>query len=82
MIEAIDGNVPLIVCITENIPVHDMLEVRQYNEASGSKSTIIGPNCPGVLVPGENLIGIIPAKLASRGNTAIVSRSGTLTHEA
>jgi succinyl-CoA synthetase alpha subunit len=80
MFEAIDAEVPLIVCITEGIPVHDMLAV--YKKLQGSRSTLIGPNCPGVLVPGNNLLGIIPAALASQGDTAVVSRSGTLTYEA
>lgn len=80
ILEAIDAEVPLIVCITENIPVHDMLVVRK--RLTTSESTLIGPNCPGVLLPGGNLLGIIPASLASQGDTAVVSRSGTLTYEA
>lgn len=80
VIEAIDARVPLIVCITEHIPVHDMLYIRQRLE--GSASTLIGPNCPGVLTPKHQLLGIIPAHLASFGDTAVVSRSGTLTYEA
>ena len=78
--EAIDAEVPLIVCITEGIPVHDMVAVRQ--KLQGSRSVVVGPNCPGILVPGGNLLGIIPAALASSGDTAVVSRSGTLTYEA
>lgn len=80
MFEAIEAKVPLIVCITEHIPVHDMLAVRQ--KLKGSGSTVIGPNCPGVLLPGGNLLGIIPARLSVPGDTAVVSRSGTLTYEA
>lgn len=80
MLEAIDAHIPLIICITEHIPVHDMLVVRQ--KLKGSRSTLIGPNCPGVLLPDQQLLGIIPAKLATPGDTAIVSRSGTLTYEA
>lgn len=80
ILEAIEAEVPLIVCITEHIPVHDMLAVRA--RLAHSTSTLIGPNCPGVLIPGVNLLGIIPARLASPGDTAIVSRSGTLTYEA
>lgn len=80
MFEAIEAGVPLIVCITEHIPVHDMIAVRKRLETSSS--TLIGPNCPGVLMPGGNLLGIIPAALASPGATAVVSRSGTLTYEA
>jgi succinyl-CoA synthetase alpha subunit len=82
MIEAIDAAIPLIVCITENIPVHDMLAVRQYNEKCGNTSVIIGPNCPGTLTPAGALLGIIPATLSTVGDTAVVSRSGTLTYEA
>lgn len=80
VIEAIDAHIPLIVCITEHIPVHDMIAIRSRLE--GSESVMIGPNCPGVLVPGNNLLGIIPAHLAVPGDTAVVSRSGTLTYEA
>ncbi|OYW85695.1 succinate--CoA ligase subunit alpha [Candidatus Saccharibacteria bacterium 32-49-10] len=80
ILEAIAAKVPLIVCITENIPVHDMLTIRQ--QLQGSASVLIGPNCPGVLIPGGNLLGIIPAHLATLGDTAVVSRSGTLTYEA
>ena len=80
ILEAIDAHVPLIVCITEHIPVHDMIEVRQRLKESAS--VLIGPNCPGLLLPGVHSLGIIPAHLATPGNTAIVSRSGTLTYEA
>ncbi len=80
IIEAIDAKVPLIICITENIPVHDMIVVKQ--RLKGSTSALIGPNCPGILIPGGNLLGIIPSSLASKGSTAVVSRSGTLTYEA
>lgn len=78
--EAIDAEVPLIVCITEHIPVHDMLAIRR--RLYGSSSVLIGPNCPGVLAPSKHLLGIIPARLATPGDTAVVSRSGTLTYEA
>lgn len=80
ILEAIEAHVPLIVCITEHIPVHDMLEVRR--RLQGSASTLIGPNCPGILLPGVHLLGITPAQLSQPGDTAIVSRSGTLTYEA
>ncbi len=80
ILEAVAAKVPLIICITENIPVHDMLYISQQLE--GSVSTLIGPNCPGVLLPGGNLLGIIPASLSLLGDTAVVSRSGTLTYEA
>lgn len=78
--EAVDAGVPLIICITENIPVHDMLQIKQHIKGKGS--SLIGPNCPGVLVPGLHSLGIIPARLATPGDVAVVSRSGTLTYEA
>lgn len=80
ILEAIQAQIPLIVCITEGVPVHDMLEIKQ--KLRRSHSVLIGPNCPGVLLPGRQLLGIIPASLAAPGDTAIVSRSGTLTYEA
>lgn len=80
ILEAIQAQIPLIVCITEGVPVHDMLEIKQ--KLHRSHSVLIGPNCPGVLLPGRQLLGIIPTSLATAGDTAIVSRSGTLTYEA
>lgn len=80
ILKAITANIPLIVCVTEHIPVHDMLYISQQLKEGGS--TLIGPNCPGVLRPGGNLLGITPATLSTPGDTAIVSRSGTLTYEA
>ena len=80
ILEAIQAQIPLIICITEGVPVHDMLEIKQKLRLS--HSVLIGPNCPGVLLPGRQLLGIIPASLAAPGDTAIVSRSGTLTYEA
>ena len=80
ILEAIQAQIPLIICITEGVPVHDMLEIKQ--KLHRSRSVLIGPNCPGVLLPGRQLLGIIPASLAVPGDTAIVSRSGTLTYEA
>ena len=80
ILEAIRAQIPLIICITEGVPVHDMLEIKQ--KLRRSHSVLIGPNCPGVLLPDGQLLGIIPASLATPGDTAIVSRSGTLTYEA
>ena len=80
IIEAINAHISLIICITEHIPVHDMLQISQHIQ--GSASTLIGPNCPGVLIPDVHSLGIIPTQLATPGDTAVVSRSGTLTYEA
>ncbi len=77
--EAADAGVELIVCITEGIPVQDMMRVRAYLDQKGSR--LVGPNCPGLLTPGEAKVGIIPGNIAIPGNVGVVSRSGTLTYE-
>ena len=77
--EAADAGIPLIVCITEGVPVQDMMRVRNYIDQKNVR--LVGPNCPGLLTPGESKVGIIPGNIAIPGNVGVVSRSGTLTYE-
>jgi succinyl-CoA synthetase alpha subunit len=79
MFEAADAGIPLVVCITEGVAVQDMMRVRNYIDQKDVR--LIGPNCPGMLTPGEAKVGIIPGNIAIPGNVGVVSRSGTLTYE-
>ena len=81
MIEAIDAEIPLLVVITEGIPVQDTAEAWAHATAKGNKTRIIGPNCPGIITPGESLVGITPATISGTGPIGLVSKSGTLTYQ-
>ena len=81
IIEAIDAQIPLLVVITEGIPVQDSAYAWAYNVSKGTKTRIIGPNCPGIITPGEALAGIIPASITGKGPIGLVSKSGTLTYQ-
>ena len=80
IMEAVDADLDVVVCITEHIPVLDMVKVRRYMQ--GRKTRLIGPNCPGLMTTGECKLGIIPGNVQKRGHVGLVSRSGTLTYEA
>lgn len=81
MIEAVDAEIPLAVVITEGAPVLDTAEAHNYNVSKGSKTRILGPNCPGIITPGESLVGITPANITGKGPVGLVSKSGTLTYQ-
>jgi succinyl-CoA synthetase alpha subunit len=81
MIEAIDAEIPLLVVITEGIPVQDSAEAWAYAKSKGNKTRIIGPNCPGIITPGESLVGITPNNITGKGPIGLVSKSGTLTYQ-
>ena len=81
IIEAIDAEIPLLVVITEGIPVQDTAYAWAYNVEHGNKTRIIGPNCPGIITPGEALVGITPANITGKGPVGLVSKSGTLTYQ-
>ncbi len=82
ILEAVDASMELVVCITEGIPILDMMRIKNYMSLSGKETRLIGPNCPGLITPEESKVGILPGYICRKGHVGVISRSGTLTYEA